>query len=129
MSQPIGTPASTTATSQWKRLISFENRVRMLSIAWGGWSTDSARRHTRRTGLLLVFVQIFAGDIVLRHFVRVNFPSLAGLGGLHAHYYVGLEGVSFLEQFIYTLGTCTFKIGQSLQISRLPARMRYRFLY
>ena len=34
MSQPIGTPVSTTATSQWKRLISFENRVRMLSIAW-----------------------------------------------------------------------------------------------
>ena len=41
---------------------------------------------------------------------------------LHALHHVGLERVSFLEKFVDTLGSSASDVGQSLQISRLPAR-------
>ena len=59
----------------------------------------------------LLFVQIFAGNIVLRHLMRANFPTLSVPSVFHAHHYVGLEGVSFLEQLLYTLRIRTFDVG------------------
>jgi hypothetical protein len=59
----------------------------------------------------LLFVQIFAGNIVLRHLMRANFPTLSVPSVFHAHHYVGLERVSFLEQLLYTLRIRTFDVG------------------
>lgn len=53
-------------------------------------------------GLILIFVEILAGNIVLGHFVGVNFTLVGIFGGLHARYDVCLEGVPFLEQFFDT---------------------------
>src|SRR5438445_4580617 len=76
----------------------------------------------------LLFVQIFAGNIILRHLVRANFLLISVPGVFDARHYVGLERVSFIEQLVDTLRIRTFDAGQSLQISRLPARTRSRSL-
>src|SRR5712692_6603377 len=76
----------------------------------------------------LLFIQIFAGNIVLRHLVRANFLLISVPGVFDARHYVGLERVSFIEQLVDTLRIRTFDAGQSLQISRLPARTRSRSL-
>jgi hypothetical protein len=70
----------------------------------------------------------FAGNIILRHLMRANFLLIRVPGVFHARHYVGLERVSLLEQLVDTLRIRTFDAGQSLQISRLPARTRYRSL-
>ncbi len=47
--------------------------------------------------LALLLIQIFAGDIILRHLVRANF-ALGGVPrALYAAHYVGLERISFLD--------------------------------
>jgi hypothetical protein len=77
----------------------------------------------------LLFVQIFAGNVVLRRLMRANFLTLSIPSVFHAHHYVGLERVPFPEQFVHAFRICAFNVGQSLQISRLPARTRYRSLW
>lgn len=52
-------------------------------------------------GLYLIFVQIFAGNIILRHFMSVDFALVPGV--LHALHHVGLEGIPFFEEFIHAL--------------------------
>src|SRR5260370_381352 len=76
----------------------------------------------------LLFIQIFAGNIILRHLVRANFLLISVPSVFHARHYVGLERVSFLEQLVDTLRIRTLDAGQPLQISRLPTRPRERFL-
>src|SRR6266566_9461975 len=76
----------------------------------------------------LLFVQMFAGNIVLRHLMRANFLLISVPGVFHALHYVSLKRVSFLEQLVDTLRIRTFDAGQSLQVSRLPARTRSRSL-
>src|SRR6266850_4864968 len=71
---------------------------------------------------------MLAGNIVLRHLMRVNFPLVSVIGVFHALHHVGLERVSFLEQLVHTLRIRTLDVGQSLQISRLPARPRSQSL-
>lgn len=71
---------------------------------------------------LLVFIAILSGNIIFGHFVRANFAFVIGV--LHTLYDLGLEGVSFLKQFVHALGIRTFAAGQSLQISGLPAIAR-----
>src|SRR5487761_863628 len=72
----------------------------------------------------LLFIPIVAGNIILRHLMRANFPLVSVLGVLHALHRVGLERVSFLKQLVHTLRIRTLDLGQSLQISRLLARPR-----
>ena len=62
----------------------------------------------------LLFIQIFAGNIVLRHLMRANFLFIGVPGVFHDRHYVGLERVSFLEQLADTLRIRTFDAGQSL---------------
>lgn len=50
-----------------------------------------------RSRLFLIFVQIFFGHIVLGQLMGVNFFFIGAIGVFHAHYCVGLEGISFLE--------------------------------
>src|SRR5277367_4422261 len=68
-----------------------------------------ARRYS-----LLVLVQIFAGHVILRHFVGMNFFLISVVGGLHSRNYVGLERVPFFEQFVDTFGIRGFDVGQTL---------------
>ncbi len=70
----------------------------------------------------LVFIAVFAGNIILWHFVRANFAFVGVVSVLHALHDFGFEGVSFLEQFVHALRIRSFAAGQSLQIPRLPAR-------
>src|SRR5271156_1043722 len=76
----------------------------------------------------LLFIQILAGNIILRNLMRVNFPLVSVPGVFHALHHIGLERVSFVEQLVYTLRIRTLDAGQSLQISRLLARLRSQSL-
>ena len=51
----------------------------------------------RIRGKALLFIQILAWNIILRHLVRPNFPPLSVPSVFHAHHNVGLERVSFFE--------------------------------
>jgi len=52
----------------------------------------------RRVGAIrLVFVQIFAGHIVLRYLMGVNFLLVRVPSVFHASHHVGLERVPFLD--------------------------------
>src|SRR6266446_2141724 len=73
---------------------------------------------------LTTFIQILAGNIVLRHLMRANFPLVSVIGVFDALHHVGLERVPFFEQLVDTLRIRTLDIGQSLQIPRLLARPR-----
>ena len=55
-----------------------------------------ARRYAARSRALL-FIQIFARNIILRHLMRAHFPLIVAPGVLHASYDSGLERVSFLD--------------------------------
>ena len=65
----------------------------------------------------LFFIQIFAGYVILRNFVGVDFLLVSVVGALYAGNYVGFKRVSFLKQLVDTLRIRRFNIGQSLQIS------------
>jgi hypothetical protein len=52
---------------------------------------------SKERGTLLFFIQIFAGNIILRHLMRANLPLIVAVGVLHASHHVGLERVSFLD--------------------------------
>ena len=68
----------------------------------------------------LVFVQIFFGDVILWHLVSVDFALVSGV--FHSFHHVGLERIPFLEELVDTLRLRAGNVGQSLQVSRLPAR-------
>ena len=55
-----------------------------------------ARRYAARSRAL-IFIQIFAGNIILRHLMGAHFPLIVAPGVLHASYDFGLERVSFLD--------------------------------
>jgi hypothetical protein len=55
-----------------------------------------ARRYAARSRAL-IFIQIFARNIILRHLMRAHFPLIVAPGVLHASYDFGLERVSFLD--------------------------------
>jgi hypothetical protein len=65
----------------------------------------------------LILAQILAGNIILRHLVRANFAFVGISGIFHALHHLGLERVSFLEQFVHAFRIRAFQVGQSLQIS------------
>ena len=56
-----------------------------------------------------IFIAILAGNIILGHFVGVDFLPVGIPGVLHALHGVGLERVSFLEQLVHTLGIRSFE--------------------
>src|SRR5467141_266093 len=56
--------------------------------------------------------------------MRANFHLVSVPGVFDALHHIGLERISFLKQLVHTLRIRTFDIGQSLQISRLLARLR-----
>lgn len=58
----------------------------------------------------LVFIEIFARNIVFRYFVRANFLLVGVIGTLHTGHDIGLECVSFLDQFVDTLRIRTFNV-------------------
>lgn len=51
----------------------------------------------------LLFVQIFARNIIFWHLVRANFFLVDIPSALHSSHDVGLERVSFLDQFVHAL--------------------------
>ena len=66
----------------------------------------------RPSNQLLIFVQIFAGHVVLRYLVRADFPRPTSVPGVfHAFHYFGLERVSFLEQLLDTLRIRGLDVG------------------
>jgi hypothetical protein len=65
----------------------------------------------------LFFIQIFAGYVILRNFVGVDFLLVSVVGALNAGDYVRFKRVSFLQQLVDTLRIRRFDVGQSLQIS------------
>ena len=69
----------------------------------------------------LLVVQIFAGNVILGHFVRVYFPSVLVVGLFDARHHTGLKRVTFVNQLVNTFRVRAFDVGQSLQISRLPS--------
>jgi hypothetical protein len=62
----------------------------------------------------LLFIQILAGNIVLRHLMRANLLLVIVTSVFYARHCVGLERVSFLDQLGHTLRIRTFDVGQSL---------------
>src|SRR3981081_337706 len=80
------------------------------------------RGSTRLWNLVARTIQILARNIILRHFMRSNFPLVSVPGVFHALHHVGLERVSFFEQLVHTLRIRSLDVGQSLQISRLLPR-------
>jgi len=60
---------------------------------------------------LTTFIQVLAGNIVLRHLMRANFPLVTVIGIFHAFNHVGLERVSFLEQLVDTLRIRALGVG------------------
>ena len=51
--------------------------------------------------------------------MSVDFAFVSGV--FHSLYDIGLERVSFLEEFVHAFGICAFAVGQSLEVSRLSA--------
>ena len=51
--------------------------------------------------------------------MRVDFAFVSGV--FHSLHDIGLERVSFLEEFVHTFRICAFTIGQSLQVPGLSA--------
>ena len=51
----------------------------------------------------LVFIEVFAGDVVLGDFVSVDFTFVGVASVLDALHDLSLEGVPFLEQFVDAL--------------------------
>jgi hypothetical protein len=45
----------------------------------------------------LVFVEVFAGNVILGHFTGVDFPALVFSGIFDTRYHLGLERVAFLD--------------------------------
>jgi hypothetical protein len=77
----------------------------------------------RRLGMLLFF-QIFAGNIILRHLMRANFLLVRVPGVFHALHHLGLERVSFLKQLVHTLRIRALRqwtIPANLPIARRPS--------
>ena len=66
---------------------------------------------------ILVFVEIFFGNVVLGDFVGVNFPLIGVVGFFHACNHAGFEHVSFFNQLFDALRIHIFAPGYSLQIS------------
>src|SRR5262245_3803163 len=64
----------------------------------------------------LVFVEIFLGHIILRHFARSDTLRYI-VSGFDAADYLSLERVAFLDQFADAFRIRTGRSGQSLQIS------------
>ena len=62
---------------------------------------------------------IFAGNVILRHFVRVNFLFVRCVFDSLDHF--GFEGVSFFNQLVHVFRVRGFDIGEALQTSGLPA--------
>ena len=56
----------------------------------------------------------------------VHFPLIKISGVFNALDRVSLERVPFFEQLVHALRIRAFYVGQSLQISRFPARARFR---
>src|SRR5207237_9631018 len=76
----------------------------------------------------LLLIRILARNIILRHLMCANFPLVSVPGVLHPLYHVRFKRVSFPEQLVHTLRIRTLDVGQSLQISRLLARLRSQCL-
>jgi len=64
--------------------------------------------------LLLIFIQVFAGHVIFRHFSGAHFSLATFSGFLDARYHSSLERVSFLDQLVNTLRICAFDVGQAL---------------
>jgi len=60
-------------------------------------------RVLNQDSLRLVFIQIFAGNIVFRYLVRANFLLVSGLSALNTRYDVGLERIPFFDQLLDAL--------------------------
>src|SRR5215469_8013733 len=58
-----------------------------------------------------IFVQVLAGNIVLRHLMGMNFLLIGIIGGFDPSHNVGLERVSFLNQFLDALRIRSFAAG------------------
>jgi hypothetical protein len=69
-----------------------------------------ARRYAARSRAL-IFIQIFAGNIILRHLMRANFPLNPAPGVFHASHDFGLERVSFLDELAHTLRIRSLDVG------------------
>ena len=50
-----------------------------------------------------ILVGVFFGNIILEHFVRLHFALVGFERVLHAANGFGLIGLTFLQQFLYTL--------------------------
>src|SRR5579862_8087406 len=73
-----------------------------------------------------ILIQVFVGNIVLRHFVGVNFPFVGVIGVFDASDCVCFEGVPFVKQLVDAFRICTLDVRQSLQVARLSSRRRGR---
>jgi hypothetical protein len=76
-----------------------------------------------RADNVLLFIQIFAGNVVLGNLVCANFFFVCIVGILYARDYARFESISFLDQLIDAFRIRSFAVGQALQIARLTARI------
>ena len=72
-----------------------------------------ALRERLRSLLRLIFIQVFAGNVVFAHFAGVHFPH-ATVGVFNACHHSGLERVAFLDQLINALRIRAFNVRQAL---------------
>lgn len=60
--------------------------------------------------LSLLFIQIFAGYIILRHFASSHFPFAAVASFFDSRHHSGLKRVAFLDQLVNAFGVGTFNV-------------------
>ena len=84
-------PARPGESGSWTTLLDV---IYICEIGWRVFEPDGPR---------LVLIQVFAGNVVLWHLVRANSLLIGGVSSFHARHYVGLERVSFLDQFVDAL--------------------------
>jgi hypothetical protein len=72
----------------------------------------------------LFVLSVFAGNVIFRDFVGVNFFFLVRSGVFDARHDISLKSVSFLHQFFHALGIRALTSGQALRISRLARPSR-----
>ena len=75
---------------------------------------------------LLVFVEVFTGHVVFGHLTGAYFPDATSSGVFNSRNYSCLERVSLLDQLVNAFRIRVLHVGQTLQISRLPAGARSR---